>query len=654
MDTRKAQSTDAAGRELAVPQRMTHAEYEEELVRLRLLYPVVSLLTEEQVKTERHCLLCGQDCPCMRQVCLDVFESHGEETKTLRMDDNRHQATARYVEVDGEACVLLTATPITMADSALNSELLYRDALSGVYNRRFYEDNLRLQRLYAGVAVIDLDDFKLINDTLGHHAGDMAIEEVGKTLRSCVRESDMVVRYGGDEFVVVLPGIPADNFSRKLRVIADALSRVSLPGYSHIGITASVGGALAAGRTVDEAVRAADKLMYRAKQSKDSVVTELDVAKGEADDEPGKPLLLIIDDSFMNREILSEMLKDDYDIIEAADGQGGIAQIEKHGTEISLVLLDIVMPGQSGFDVLATMTRREWIADIPVIMISSEDSDEIVLRAYELGASDYISRPFDARIVRQRVSNIMRLYTKQRRLTQLLSQQFHERERDSRMLVDIMGGAMELRNGESGPHVHHVRTLTEILLERLVRKTDKYELNAAERIVIAMASTLHDIGKLAIDDKILNKPGRLTDEEFAIMKTHTTVGADMLEQLDQYTESALVQTARDIARWHHERYDGHGYPDGLVGDDIPISAQVVSVADVYDALTSDRVYKKAFTHEKAINMILNGECGTFNPLLLECLVDVEGRIRAELDDAESAPPPFIGRELKNKEAKKDE
>ena len=654
MDTRKAQSTDAAGRELAVPQRMTHAEYEEELVRLRLLYPVVSLLTEEQVKTERHCLLCGQDCPCMRQVCLDVFESHGEETKTLRMDDNRHQATARYVEVDGEARVLLTATPITVADSALNSELLYRDALSGVYNRRFYEDNLRLQRLYAGVAVIDLDDFKLINDTLGHHAGDMAIEEVGKTLRSCVRESDVVVRYGGDEFVVVLPGIPADNFSRKLRVIADALSRVSLPGYSHIGITASVGGALAAGRTVDEAVRAADKLMYRAKQSKDSVVTELDVAKGEADDEPGKPLLLIIDDSFMNREILSEMLKDDYDIIEAEDGQGGIAQIEKHGTEISLVLLDIVMPGQSGFDVLATMTRREWIADIPVIMISSEDSDEIVLRAYELGASDYISRPFDARIVRQRVSNIMRLYTKQRRLTQLLSQQFHERERDSRMLVDIMGGAMELRNGESGPHVHHVRTLTEILLERLVRKTDKYELNAAERIVIAMASTLHDIGKLAIDDKILNKPGRLTDEEFAIMKTHTTVGADMLEQLDQYTDSALVQTARDIARWHHERYDGHGYPDGLVGDDIPISAQVVSVADVYDALTSDRVYKKAFTHEKAINMILNGECGTFNPLLLECLVDVEGRIRTELDDAESAPPPFIGRELKNKEAKKDE
>ena len=646
MDTRKAQSTDAAGREPAVPQRMTRAEYEEESRRLSLLYPVVSLLSEEQVKTDRHCLLCGQDCPCMRQVCLDVLESHGEETRTLRMDDNRHQATARYVEVDGEARVLLTATPISLADAAISSELLYCDALSGVYNRRFYEDNLRHQRLYAGVAIIDLDDFKLINDTLGHHAGDMAIKEVGKTLRACVRESDVVVRYGGDEFVVVLPGIPADNFARKLRVIADALSRVALPGYSHMGITASVGGVLAAGRTVDEAIRAADKLMYRAKQRKDSVVTELDVVGGESDDEVRKPLLLIVDDSFMNREILSEMLKDDYDIIEAEDGQGGIAQLDEYGTEVSLVLLDIVMPGQSGFDVLATMTRRGWIEDIPVIMISSEDSDEIVLRAYELGASDYISRPFDARIVRQRVSNIMRLYAKQRRLTQLLSQQFHERERDSRMLVDIMGGAMELRNGESGPHVHHVRTLTEILLERLVRKTDKYKLSVAARITIAMASTLHDIGKLAIDDKILNKPGRLTDEEFAIMKTHTTVGADMLEQLDQYTDSALVQTARDIARWHHERYDGRGYPDGLAGDDIPIAAQVVSVADVYDALTSDRVYKKAFTHEKAISMIMNGECGTFNPLLLECLLDVEDRIRAELDDAESTPP-FIGRELKN-------
>ncbi len=452
----------------------------------------------------------------------------------------------------------------------------------------------------------------------------------------------MIVRYGGDEFVLVLPGISSEDFARKLRSIDDALLRMTLPGYNHMNITGSIGGVLAAGRTIEDAVKAADKLMYRAKQRKDAVVTELDVIDDEG--EYSKPLLLIVDDSLMNREILSEMLKDDYDIIEAEDGKGGIEQLEKHGSEISLVLLDIVMPGSSGFDVLSSMMRRGWIEDIPVIMISSEDSDEVVLRAYELGASDYISRPFDARIVRQRVSNIMRLYAKQRRLTELLSQQFHERERDSRMLVDIMGGAMELRNGESGPHVHHVRTLTEILLERLVQKTDRYALGLAERASIAMASTLHDIGKLAIDDKILNKPGRLTDEEFAIMKTHTTIGADMLEQLDQYSESSLVKTARDIARWHHERYDGRGYPDGLVGDDIPISAQVVSVADVYDALTSDRVYKKAFSHETAMGMILNGECGTFNPLLLECLVDVEDRIQIELNASESAPPQLLATE----------
>ncbi len=640
MDTRNEDSADASVYEPASSERMTRAEFEGELVRLRLLYPVVSLLTKEQAESERHCLLCGQDCPCMRQVCLDVFDSHGEETKMLRMDDNRHQATARYVEIDGEPHVLLTATPLTLNDGALSSELLYRDALSGVYNRRFYEDNLRHQRMYAGVALIDLDDFKLINDTLGHHAGDMAIKTVGKTIRSCVRESDVIVRYGGDEFVLVLPGISSEDFARKLRSIDDALSRMSLPGYNHMRITGSIGGVLAEGRTVEDAVKAADKLMYRAKQRKDTVVTELDVVDEET--EYAKPLLLIVDDSLMNREILSEMLKGDYDIIEAEDGRGGIEQLEKHGSEISLVLLDIVMPGSSGFDVLSSMMRRGWIEDIPVIMISSEDSDEVVLRAYELGASDYISRPFDARIVRQRVSNIMRLYAKQRRLTELLSQQFHERERDSRMLVDIMGGAMELRNGESGPHVHHVRTLTEILLERLVQKTDRYALGVSERGAIAMASTLHDIGKLAIDDKILNKPGRLTDEEFAIMKTHTTIGADMLEQLDQYSESSLVKTARDIARWHHERYDGRGYPDGLVGDDIPISAQVVSVADVYDALTSDRVYKKAFSHETAMGMILNGECGTFNPLLLECLVDVEDRIQIELNSSESAPPPIIG------------
>ena len=207
-----------------------------------------------------------------------------------------------------------------------------------------------------------------------------------------------------------------------------------------------------------------------------------------------------------------------------------------------------------------------------------------------------------------------------------------------------MGGAMELRNGESGPHVKHVRKLTEMMLEHLMRKTDRYRITSSDRSTIAAASTLHDLGKLSIPDSILNEPGRLTPEEFEIVKTHTTIGADMLEGMVQYRDSALVRTARDICRWHHERYDGFGYPDGLKGEEVPISAQVVALVDVYDALTSDRVYKKAFSHEKAMHMILNGDCGAFNPLLIDCLIDLQDRIIVEKDEQDSPPPISVNDE----------
>lgn len=617
---------------------LSRDEIGSEMDRLREIYPVVRLLDADNIDEEPFCLLCGSDCICMRRVCEDVLQHGGAQTHSLRMGDEQHLASARFVEVEGERNVLLYAQPVeTEGTVGLDDELLYHDALSGAYNRRYYEDNLRTQHLYAGVALIDLDDFKLVNDTLGHHAGDVALKTAVAAMKSCIRGTDKLVRYGGDEFVLILPGIGADDFSRKLRAIADRLVDTTVPGYERLSLSASIGGALSEGRTVEETVRQADTLMYKAKSLKNSVVTESDDVDTET---VHKPLLLVVDDSEMNRVILSEMLKDQYDIIEADSGEAGISCLERHGEGISIVLLDIVMPGADGFDVLSRMSRSGWIDDIPVIMISSEDSDDMVLRAYELGASDYISRPFDARIVRQRVSNIMRLYAKQRRLSAMLAQQFYERERDSRMLVDIMGGAMELRNGESGPHVQHVRKLTEMMLEHLVRKTDRYRVSSSERATISAASTLHDLGKLAIPDYVLNKPGRLTSEEFEIMKTHTTVGANMLESMTQYRDSALVQAARDICRWHHERWDGNGYPDGLKGDDIPISAQVVSLVDVYDALTSDRVYKKAIPHDEAMQMILNGECGAFNPLLISCLVDLQERILAEKDD-QAVPPPLF-------------
>ena len=614
---------------------MTRGEVEEELSRYRGLYPVVELLDEDAIEHERHCLLCGPDVPCMRRIAGDILRDGGEYTCSVHMGDEFFRATARRVEVDGEKRVFLYASPVEYRRESNPSDLLYHDALSGVYNRRFYEDKLRHQYLNAGVAILDLDDFKIVNDTLGHHAGDLAIKAVADAVRSGIRGTDMLVRYGGDEFVIVLPGIPREGFSKKLRDLADRVSRANVPGYPQMKLSASLGGVLASGRTVEESVRAADKLMYRAKQHRESVVTEADLPNLP---EYRKPLVLIVDDSDMNREILREMLKADYDIAEAASGEEGLSKLKELGTEISLVLLDIVMPGINGFDVLSRMAKSGWIEDIPVIMISSEDGEDTVLNAYELGASDYISRPFDIRVVRHRVSNIMHLYAKQRRLTGLLAQQFYERERESRMLVDIMAGSMELRNGESGLHVLHIRNLTEILLERLVQMSDAYTIPAAQRQTIAMASTLHDIGKMAIPDAILNKPGRLTAEEFEVMKSHALIGAQMLESLDQYKDDPLMKTAMEICHYHHERWDGHGYPEGLVGDQIPISAQVVSVADVYDALTSERVYKKAYPHEKALQMIINGECGVFNPILIQCLVDVRERIRTEI--GKELPPPL--------------
>lgn len=340
--------------------------------------------------------------------------------------------------------------------------------------------------------------------------------------------------------------------------------------------------------------------------------------------------ILIVDDSEMNREILSDMLDGQYEILEAENGIEALHLLYTHGTEISLMLLDIVMPRMDGFEVLTMMHKYHWIEEIPVIMISAENAHSVVERAYELGAVDYISRPFDEVIVCRRVVNTIMLYSKQKQLISMVADQMYEREKSNTLMVSILSHIVEFRNGESGLHVLHISTMTEMLLKRLREKTDAYPLNNAQISMISKAAAFHDIGKISISEEILNKPGRLTEEEFAVMKTHSAVGADMLQNLPLHKEEPLVKVAYEICRWHHERYDGNGYPDGLKGDEIPISAQVVSLADAYDALISERVYKKAFSHEKAMRMILDGECGAFHPLLLECLSDIADHIQEEL------------------------
>lgn len=342
--------------------------------------------------------------------------------------------------------------------------------------------------------------------------------------------------------------------------------------------------------------------------------------------EQKKYLILVVDDSEINRIMLMEMLKNSYDIIEASNGEEAIALIKAYGYKIDLILLDIVMPVMDGFQMLRIMNQNDWINHIPVIMISAESDDSSIKKAYDLGVTDYIQRPYRSYSIHKRIDNTLKLYSKQKILLDIAKEQVFQKEKDSRMMINILGHIVEFRNSESGMHVHHIQTITRLILRNLVSISDKYNLSDNDILQICTASALHDIGKITIDDKILNKPGKLTKEEFEIMKTHTSAGAEMLKELPIYQKKTLVNLAYQICRWHHERYDGKGYPDGLKGEEIPISAQVVSIADVYDALTSERCYKKAFSHEKAMEMIFDGQCGTFNPLLLECLKNIQNDI----------------------------
>ena len=588
--------------------------------------------------------------PCKNCISAKCLHDKTRKTKLELIGSDVYQVTAEYLEIEGTPYVMELIEKLdddTLIDSdgceRLVSKLsgytdkLYRDALTGAYNRRYYEDEARKETTCAGVALIDLDDFKLYNDTYGHSAGDMALISAADAIRKCIRKTDRLIRFGGDEFIVIIDGVSSADLSARLRQIQTTIHAASVPGYSRIQMSASIGGVVAANEPVENAFDRADKLMYQAKMKKNMVITENDIIEDRP--EPVKncrgnddrPQILIVDDAPVNRELLAGILGDRYRILQASEGEECINMLRRYENDIALVLIDMIMPKKDGFEVLVYMNRNHWIEDIPVIMISTDNSDDNVSRAYSLGVSDYISSPFDAKVVYNRVFNIIKLYSKQRRLVQLVTEQIYEKEKDNQMMIGILSHIVEFRNGESGSHVLHINKITGMLLERLIQKTDKYDISWHDRYLITTASALHDIGKIGVDEKILNKPGRLTADEFEIMKMHTMIGASMLHSLTMYQDEELVRVATEICRWHHERYDGRGYPDGLKGDEIPISAQVVSVADVYDALASERVYKKAFPHEKAIEMIMNGECGTFNPLLLECLNDIQGRIKDEMD-----------------------
>lgn len=644
--------------------QMTMQEAERKMESLREVFQVVRLVDGKMLMDREKRINAGdlsetcqcysfwkKDKECENCSSLLALKEQTQKIKFEFLDLQVFQVISRYVEIDGRPYVM---EMIQNLDESIQidqegyeklisklsgyNEKLYTDVLTGIYNRRFFEEEIKKMEDEAGIAVIDLDDFKLHNDTYGHSAGDAALITTANIIKKYIRKTDILIRYGGDEFLLILPSIKKHIFEDKLKLIREKIHDTVVPKYEKMQLSVSIGGAIFREGNIEDAIASADRQMYIAKNYKNMVVTEWD-ENGKKKEENSaseklKQQILIVDDSEINREILKEILKEDYRILEAANGEECLEQLERYGTGISLVLLDIVMPEMDGFEVLAAMNQNHWIEDIPVIMISSEDSDSYIRRAYEMGVSDYISRPFDAKIVYQRVLNMIKLYAKQRRLIHLVTRQIYEKERNNRMMIGILSQIVEFRNGESGLHVIHINLITQLLLEQLVKKTGKYQLSWEDRLLIATASALHDIGKIGIDEKILNKPGKLTKEEFEIMKTHTLIGAQMLDNLDMYRNEKLLKLAHEICRWHHERYDGKGYPDGLVGEEIPISAQVVSLADVYDALVSERVYKKAFSHEKALEMIQNGECGTFNPLLLQCMTEVQDKLKTMMEVAE--------------------
>lgn len=644
--------------------QMTMQEAERKMESLREVFQVVRLVDGKMLMDREKRINAGdlsetcqcytfwkKDKECKNCSSLLALKEQTQKIKFEFLDSQVFQVISRYVEIDGRPYVM---EMIQNLDESIQidqegyeklisklsgyNEKLYTDVLTGIYNRRFFEEEIKKMEDEAGIAVIDLDDFKLHNDTYGHSAGDAALITTANIIKKYIRKTDILIRYGGDEFLLILPSIKKHIFEDKLKLIREKIHDAVVPNYEKMQLSVSIGGAIFREGNMEDAVASADRQMYIAKNYKNMVVTEWD-ENGKKKEENSaseklKQQILIVDDSEINREILKEILKEDYRILEAANGEECLEQLERYGTGISLVLLDIVMPEMDGFEVLAAMNQNHWIEDIPVIMISSEDSDSYIRRAYEMGVSDYISCPFDAKIVYQRVLNMIKLYAKQRRLIRLVTRQIYEKERNNRMLIGILSQIVEFRNGESGLHVIHINLITQLLLEQLVKKTGKYQLSWEDRLLIATASALHDIGKIGIDEKILNKPGKLTKEEFEIMKTHTLIGAQMLDNLDMYRNEKLLKLAYEICHWHHERYDGKGYPDGLVGEEIPISAQVVSLADVYDALVSERVYKKAFSHEKALEMIQNGECGTFNPLLLRCMTEAQDKLKTMMEVAE--------------------
>ena len=614
---------------------MTRQQAEQEMEQLRKVFPSVRMLTAEQVQA-------GE---AMGDAARQALEEKTTHSRMEYRGQELYEVTALFAQVEGTPCVLeleRRLDRIMLLDPEESEQLfnnlaeyrgkLYRDAVTGAYNERYYQEKYRSRILTAGVAVLRVDDFKAANDVYGRYAGNSVLETVAGVLRRNLGEKDRLIRRGEDRLLLLLPEVGQSDFGQKLEHLRLQLAAAGVPGYSHLHISVSIGGVWIQDGEVSAAVEHAERLATYAQMQKNTVITEQQPERTAAAPVHRRQSVLIVDDSELNRKMLGQMLGSRFDIAEAASGEACLQLLEQNATGISIVLLDIHMPGIDGFTVLEEMNQKKLLEQIPVIMISSEDTVDAVRRAFDLGASDYISRPFDAKVVYQRIINTIQLYAKQRRLSAMAADLAFEKERASRMMIGILSQVVEKRNGESRDHVQRVAQLTSMLLAGLAQKTDRYPLTREMRRTIATAAALHDIGKMEICEDLLHKEGPLTEAERRTLQSHTLLGAQMLEEQPECRDDAFARTAYNICRWHHERYDGGGYPDGLQGEQIPIEAQVVGLADVYERLVSRPVDGHARTHSEVVQMICTGVCGAFNPLLLDCLQDMEVEIARAMQD----------------------
>lgn len=614
---------------------MTRQQAEQEMEQLRKVFPSVRMLTAEQVQA-------GE---ALGDAARQALEEKITHSRMEYRGQELYEVTALFAQVEGTPCVLeleRRLDRIMLLDPEESEQLfnnlaeyrgkLYRDAVTGAYNERYYQEKYRSRILTAGVAVLRVDDFKAANDVYGRYAGNNVLETVAGVLRRNLGEKDRLIRRGEDRLLLLLPEVGQSDFGQKLEHLRLQLAAAGVPGYSHLHISVSIGGVWIRDGEVSAAVEHAERLATYAQMQKNTVITEQQPERTAAAPVHRRQSVLIVDDSELNRKMLGQMLGSRFDIAEAASGEACLQLLEQNATGISIVLLDIHMPGIDGFTVLEEMNQKNLLEQIPVIMISSEDTVDAVRRAFDLGASDYISRPFDAKVVYQRIINTIQLYAKQRRLSAMAADLAFEKERASRMMIGILSQVVEKRNGESRDHVQRVAQLTSMLLAGLAQKTDRYPLTREMRRTIATAAALHDIGKMEICEDLLHKEGPLTEAERRTLQSHTLLGAQMLEEQPECRDDAFARTAYNICRWHHERYDGGGYPDGLQGEQIPIEAQVVGLADVYERLVSRPVDGHARTHSEVVQMICTGVCGAFNPLLLDCLQDMEAEIARAMQD----------------------